>query len=337
MVLARSRILSTGGVLLLLPYFIHSYSTQGVSFAFNLTNNVNQYNLSGSGQIAGIRPYFFLEDAVNVDYEGDLSMINFDPYNLLISNTLALSKDIFLPGVGNRTTLYARGYSFHAPSYDEYGTADVVLGDSIRYYAGTLLFLPDARVKYKYYYSDLMMNYLEPWAKIGVRIPLPYAFLTPSAGAGLRLYGEESTPFYNVSAQLLFPLSLDLSLSAQFTYGRATPPDSVFIVPLTYADDPFFEAENLEEVYDLGLSVNRSLLKDRAYVETRIDLFRKNFYEMNGEGRIDEGLNLSLIYTRFMTREFVFHLRVGTLLNSSTRAEFDFMKYDLELIFELIF
>ena len=340
MVLARGRILSTGGALLaLLPYFVHSYSTQGVSLAYNLTNNVNQYHLSGSGQIVGIKPYFFLEDVVNVDYEGDFFMINFDPYNLFIGNRAALSKDFFLPGVGNRTTLYAKFYNFHAPSYDRYSTSEFTGGDSIRFYAGKVLFLPDVHVRYRLYNADLMTSYLEPRVKTHVRIPLPYAFLTSGASAGLRMYGEERTPSYAASVELLFPLSLDFSLSADFGFSRALAPDSVFIVPADYADDPFFEEENLELAYDIGLNLNRSLLKDRAFIEVRANAFRKQFFEMNGVGRTDEGVGLSLRYTRYMTRQFVFHLRAGTLLNSSNveNSTFDYIKDDFEMIFELIF
>lgn len=332
-----SGILSTGGAaLLLLPIFLFSYNTQGVSLAYNLTNNINQFNLSTGGQIVGLRPYFFLEDVFNVDYEGDFSLVNFEPRNLLMANTAALSKAILLPGVGNRTTLYARLYSFHAPSYDPYGLADAVFGDSIRLYTGKFLFMPDARVRYKYFFSDSITSYLEPQVKLGLKIPLPYAFFTPSASAGLRIYGEESTPFFRTSAQLFFPLSIDFSISTTFTFGKATPPDSAFIVPATYIDDPFFEEENIEDIYDLELGINRSDIRERAFIEFRGNLFRKNFLEVNGEGRTDEGIGLSLQYTKFMSSTFVFHVTVGTLLNSSTRPEFDFMKNDLELIFELI-
>jgi len=336
---ADSKILSTGGVLLLLPFIIYSYSVQGISLAYNLTNNINQYNMSNGGQIAGLRPYFFLEDVVTLNYEGDFSLINFDPANLLIANSAALAKNFLLPGVGNKTTIYTRFYSFYAPSYDLYSIADVVCGDSLRLYVGNYLFSPDARVRYKHYYSDSITSYLEPRLKMGLRIPLPYAFLTPEAAGGFRIYGEESTPFYTASARLFFPLALDFSFSSQFTFHQAMSPDSEFITPPDpeYVDDPFFEEENIDHMYNLDLSINKSMIKERAFIEVRVNLFRKKFYEVAGMGRYDEGVNISLQYTRFVSSQFVFHTKVGTLINSSTVNDFDFMKNDLELIFELIF
>jgi len=334
---ADSKILSMGGVLLLLPYFIYSYSVQGVSFAYNLTNNINQYNMSSGGQIAGLRPHFFLEDVVTVKYEGDFSLINFDPTNLLIANSAALAKNFLLPGVGNKTTIYTEFYSFFAPSYDLYRVADVVCGDSLRLYVGNYLLSTGARVRYKHYYSDLITSYLEPRLKMGVRIPLPYAFFTPEAAGGFRIYGEESTPFYTASARLFFPLALDLSFSSKFTFHQAMPPDSAFITPPQYVDDPFFEEENIDHIIDLDLSINKSLIKERAFIEGRANLFRKEYYEVAGMGRRDEGINISLQYTRFVSSQFIFHTKVSTLINSSTVNDFDFMKNDLELTFELIF
>lgn len=337
MVRADSKILSTGGVLLLLPFLVYSYSVQGFSFAYNLTNNINQYNFSSGGHIAGLRPYFFLEDVVTVNYEGDFSLINFDPTNLLVANSAALAKDLLLPGVGNRTTVYARLYHFFAPSYDLYRVADVVCGDSLRLYVGNILLLPDVRIRYRYYYSDLITDYLEPRAKMGLRIPLPYAYLTTEAGGGFRIYGEESTPLYMASARLLFPLSLDLSFSSKFTFRQTMNPDSLFITPTQYVDDPFFEEENIDHTYDLDLSVNKSLIKERAFIEARANLYRKKYFEVSGMDRRDEGIYISLQYTRFVNSKFVFHTKASMLANSSTVNDFDFMKNDLELIIELIF
>ncbi|UCF70926.1 MAG: hypothetical protein JSW49_01230 [candidate division WOR-3 bacterium] len=337
MVRADSKILSAGGVILLLPFLIYSYNVQGVSLAYNLTNNINQYNMSSGGHVAGLRPYIFLEDVVTFNYEGDFSLINLAPENLLIANSAAIGKDILLPGVGNRTALYARYYSFYAPSYDLYGVTDVALGDSLRLYAGNYLLKPDVRVRYKYYHSELVTDYLEPRAKISVRIPLPYAYFTPEVSGGFRSYGEELTPFYTTSAWLLLPLSLNLSFSTIFTFHRAVAPDSLFIVPSEYIDDPFFEEENVEETYDLEFGLNKSLIRERAFIEGRVKLFRKKYYEVSGMGRRDEGINIALQYTRFVDSKFVFHVKASTLMNASTVNDFDFMKNDLELIFELIF
>jgi hypothetical protein len=72
-------------------------------------------------------------------------------------------------------------------------------------------------------------------------------------------------------------------------------------------------------------------------VELDLNLFRKKFYEIESIGRTDKGLKVDLQYTRFMSRQLVFHVGVSMWMNSSTANDFNFVKGDLELIFELIF
>ena len=333
-----SKILSTGGaILLLLPLFIYSYSIEGVSFAYNLTNNVNGFELSGGGQVASLRPYVFNESSVTFTYNGDFSMIDFNPTNFYMANNLGLAKKILLRGVGNRNTLYAGLYSFYAPSYTLYNIADIIAGDSLNMYVGKLLLSSDARIRYKYFHTGLINSYYEPRLKTAIRIPLPYTYFTPKLEGGFRIYNEEFVPFYIAEAQILFPLTIDLSAATWFALNMASHPDSEYITPIQYVDDPFFEEENISEKYELGLYVTKSFVKQRAFIEARTNLFRKFFYAMEGMEREDEGIRVSLQYTRFVSSTFVFYAKVSTLFNSSTVNDFDFIKNDLELIFELIF
>jgi len=333
-----SKILSTGGaILLLLPLFIYSYSIEGLSFAYNLTNNVNGFDLSGGGQVASLRPYVFNETSVIFNYNGDFSMIDFNPTNFYMANNLGLAKRFLLRGVGNRTTMYAGLYSFYAPSYALYNIADIIAGDSMKMYVGNFLFSTDARIRYKYFYTNLIKSYYQPRLKAAIRIPLPYTYFTPKIEGGFRVYDDEFVPFYDAEAQIFFPLTIDLSLATWFAINMASHPDSEYITPIQYVDDPFFEEENVSEKYELGLYVTKSFVKQRAFIEARTNLFRKLFYDMEGMGREDEGIHVSLQYTKFVSSTLVFYAKVSTLFNSSTVNDFDFVKNDLELIFELIF
>lgn len=333
-----SKILSTGGaIILLLPLFVYSYSIEGVSFAYNLTNNINGFDLSGGGQVASLRPYVFNEGSVTFNYNGDFSVIDFNPTNFYMANNLGLAKRFLLRGVGNRTTLYAGLYSFFAPSYTLYNSADIIAGDSSKMYLGNVLFSPEARIRYRYFYSDLIKSYYEPRLKTAVRFPLPYTYFIPKLEGGARIYEQEVVPFYVAEAQVFFPLTVNFSAATWFALNVASHPDADYITPIQYVDDPFFEEENISDKYELGLFVTKSFVKQQAFIEARANLFRKFFYDMEGMGREDEGLRISLQYTRFVSSTFVFYVNVSTLFNSSTVNDFDYVKNDLELIFELIF
>lgn len=322
---------------MLLPLFVFSYSMRGVSFAYNITNNINAFSISDAGQVASLRPYLLYDDFMTFNYTGDFSVINFDPTNLFVINDVGLAKKLLLPGVGNKTIAYAEFYTFYAPSYDLYNNVDIACGDYSNFYFGNFLFSPKANVRYQHYFSDDITSYLEPRLRIDLRVPLPYAFLTPQFTAGARIYGAELTPFYTAAAKVHFPLTMDLSVSSQFTFHHVAYPENEYITPPEYVNDPFFEEENLNQTYDLDLSITKMFIKAQAFVETHLNLFRKTFYETELVGRIDEGLEVNIQYTRFVSRELAFHVRANTWINSSTVSDFDFVKGDLELIFELIF
>ena len=323
--------------MLLLPLFVYSYSIEGVSFAYNITNNINGFDLSGGGQVVSLRPYVLNEDVVIFNYNGDFSLIDFNPTNFYMANNIGVAKKVLLRGVGNKTTLYAGLYSFYAPSYTVYNIIDVIGGDSLNMYVGDFLFSADGRVRYKHFYSDFIKSYYEPQFKTNIRIPLPYMYFTPRFEGGFRIYGEEAIPFYAAGAQLYFPLTMDLSFATWLGLSQVSDPDTEYIAPIQYVDDPFFEEENINEKYEIGLHVTKSFMKQQAFLEVDANLFRKRFYEMEGMSREDEGAYVSLQYTKFVSSTFVFYVKASTVFNSSTVNTFDYVKNDLELIFELIF
>jgi len=338
MIRKDSRSFSTGGViLLLLPVFVFSYSMRSVSFASNITNNINEFNQSSAGQITSLKPYFLYDGFLIFIYNGDLSVINFNATDLFVTNDVQLAKNILLPGVGNKTIAYTKFYTFYTPSYDLYNNIDIECGDRLDFYFDNLLFSSDVNVSYKHYYSDDIMSYLEPRLNTHLRVPIPYAFLTPQFASGARIYGNEFVPFYTAATQLHFPLTMDFSVSSQFTFHHVMQPESEYITSPEYADDPFFEKVNLNQMYDLDIIITKTFIKQRASVETHLNLFHKNFYEIEGIGRTDGGLQVDLQYKRLLTSQLDFSVRASTWMNSSTVDDFDFVKSDLELIFELLF
>lgn len=338
MVRKDSKSYSTGGViLLLLPLFVFSYSMRSVSFASIITNNINEFNQSSAGQITSLKPYFLYDEFLTFNYSGDLSVINFNATDLFVANDVELAKNVLLPGVGNKTIAYTKFYTFYAPSYDLYNNIDIRCGDLLDFYFGNLLFSSDAYVSYKHYYSDDIMSYLEPRLKADLRVPMPYAFLTPQFASGARIYASEFIAFYTAATQLHFPLTMDFSISSRFTFHHVIQPESEYITPLQYADDHFFEKVNLNQTYDLDIFITKTFIKQQASVETHLILFHKKFYEMEGIGRTDDGLQVDLQYKKLLTSRLDFSVRASTWINSSSVDDFDFLKSDLELIFELLF
>ena len=338
MVRKDSRRYSTGGVmLLLLPLFVFSYSMRSVSFASSITNNINEFNQSGAGQITSLKPYFLYDEFLTFNYNGDLSVINFNATDLFVANDVELAKNVLLPGVGNKTIAYTRFYIFYAPSYDPYNTIGIQGGDLLDFYFDNLLFSSDASVSYEHYYSDSIMSYLEPRLKADLRVPIPYAFLTPQFASGARIYANEFIVFYTAATQLHFPLTMDFSVSSQFTFYHAMQPESEYITPPQYADDPFFEKVNLDQMHDLDIFITKTFIKQQASVEAHLNFFHKKFYEIEGIGRTDDGLQVDLQYKKLLTSRLDFSVKTSIWTNSSSVDDFDFVKSDLELIFELLF
>lgn len=340
MVTATNKILLRGGVILLLPLIAYSYSPQehtGLQIGYTITDNIDQLNLRDAGQIINASPFFFYSGFLQFDYAGDISLINFESDNLLVANDIKITKNVLLPGIGNKTAIYADIYSFYTPSYEQYRIIDITAGNSLHIYFGNHPFSLDMKVRHKYYVLDSLDDYLEPSLDMALGIPLPYSLFTPNLEIGFRKYLEELIPFYSTGSKLFLPLTLDFSIAMGMKYLRSSQPQSDYIIPLRYVDDPFFEEENISELFGLDISVTRTIVKKRIFAEVKIALFRKIFYEIQELERIDKGLQLSVRFTKFINDNLRLHVNGNNHINTSTIEDLDYMKNEVELNLELIF
>jgi hypothetical protein len=339
-VTATSKILFRGGVLILLPFIVSSYTQTkggGIGLGYGITDNIYQLNIRDGGQIISVSPYLFCTGLLDIDYFGDVALINLEIDNLLLSNEMELAKKILLPGIGNKTVFYAVVSSFYTPAYEQYRTFDITGGNSLHVYLSKYLFSLDTEVRYKNFLLDSLTDYVEPRLNIACAIPLPYFILTPEIETGFRKYFQEFVPFYRTGSSVFLPLTLDFSAAMVVNYLHVSQPQSNHIIPLSYADDPFFEQENLSESITLEMSATRVFQKQRVFVEVDFDLFQKTFYEIEGLQRTDKGIEFNIGFTKFIRSNMRLHLNGRSHANASTIDDFDYMKNEIEVNLELIF
>ena len=340
MVTATSRILRKGGAILLLPFIALSYNPNkggGIGFGYGITDNIYQLSIRDGGQIISISPYLFYSGPLDIDYAGDISLINFETDNLVLTNEMEMAKKILLPGIGNKTAFYVDVFSFYTPGYEQYRTIDVTGGNSLQAYLRNYFISLNTKLRYKYYLLDSLNGYLEPLINFACGIPLPYFVFTPDIEIGFRKYLEEFIPFYRTGSNLFFPLTMHLSAAMEINYLHSSTPQNDYITPLRYADDPFFEEENLEELLNLKLMATRTIAKKRIFAEVQVSLFRKAFHEVEDLERIDKGLDFALRFTKFIGGNLRLRLDGKSHINSSNIEDFDYMKNTIEMNLELIF
>lgn len=336
--MVRNKILSTGGVVLLLPLLLYSYTNKGLSFSYIVSDNVYLLNIKDYGSIIDISPFFRYEGFFSFMYNGNVSLINFDDNNIFLTNNLSLQKKFYLTGVGNKNITYVNLYSFLPASRDIYKYTEFILGNSLNIYvADKYLFAPDVNLKYKNFSSDSMSDYLEPNIKSSIKIPLPYFFFIPEIGAGMKMYDNEALLFYTILSHFDFPLNLNFSAALSLSYLHTQHPEDVYPIDAAYADDPFFEQENLSHMSDITLLVNKVFLKQYSQLSLDVQIFEKEFFEVDNQGRNDNGLKASVAFTKFIKRNLSFSVQFESLFNSSSLDDFDYNKNNLVLSFQLIF
>lgn len=336
--MVRNKILSTGGVVLLLPFLLYSYTNKGLSFSYTATDNVYLLNIKDNGSIIDISPFFRYEGFFSFMYNGNVSLINFDNNNIFLTNNLSLQKNCYFAGVGNKNITYVSLYSFLPVSRDIYTYMELSFGNSLNIYlVDKYLFAPDINLKYKNFSSDSMSDYLEPNIKSSIKIPLPYFFFIPEIGAGMKMYDNEALLFYTILSYFDFPLTMNFSAALSLSYSHTQHPEDVYPIDAAYADDPFFEQENLSHISEIILSVNKVFLKQYSQLSLDVQIFEKDFFEVDNRGRNDNGLKASVAFTKFIQRNLSLAVRFESLFNSSSLDDFDYNKNNLELSFQLIF
>lgn len=324
--------------MLLLPLSLYSFSTKGVLFSYTVTDNLYLSNIKEHGNITNINPFLHQGNFFDFKYNGNVSVINFETYNLVFENYFELHKRIYLPGVGNKNILYSNLYSFLPFSYEIYRLIEFALGDSLNIYLGNkYLFSPEVKIKYKNFYSDSISDYLEPSIKSSISIPLPYVFFIPGVDAGFKVFENEAFSFYKTSSHFYFPLTFDFSFTLSLTYYYSQYVEAAYPIPVSYADDPFFEQENLNQMLDLKIFLNKLFHNHRSQLSVDLQLFKKEFFEVENQTREDSGLKVNVGFTKIVDKNLSFSLQIESLYNLSSIQDFEYIKNSLESSFGLIF
>ncbi|UCC11443.1 MAG: hypothetical protein JSW02_08820 [candidate division WOR-3 bacterium] len=327
----------SGGALLLLPLVLFSDHSAGLTLAFNATDNLQFLNIKDQGATLTVDPFIQFQGFVTLTYDGAISVIGLDRNNLFFGNDIALLKHIFLPGVGNKNTMYIDAYLLLTSDYDIYRMNEYSIGDSISFYVAKRYFLTaDLQGIYTDYRNDSLTDYQQAHIRTSLSIPMPYFFLTPLVRGGIRMYDEQSLPFYGGSVSIDLPLTIDFSMTVSGSYLRHSEPTS-HITTLTYADDPFFERENLEQIMDATIECTKIFMTHRSRLNLSAGLFNKRFFEMDNMDREDEGFTGQATLTHTIDRTTVVSVAYSYLTNSSTLGAFTYDKNTIDLSLQFLF
>ena len=327
-----------GGILLLLPLCLYSHNNKGLSLSYTASDNLYLLNIKESGSIISISPFIQYQSYFDFNFDGTVSLINLSTTNLFLENNFELQKVLYLPGVGNKNSTYLRLYSFLATSYKIYRFVNLSIGDSINVYIlNNYLFSSGIGVTYRLFLSDSLSDYLETEARSSISIPLPYFFFIPEVTGGLKMYENETLPFYKFSPKLNFPLLLNFSFGVSFVYSYFTPPKGDLLLSSIYTDDPFFEEEVVEQMLGVKIYSKKLFLQNYSQLNIGLQAFEKKFFEVDNQERKDKGLIANVTLKKFININSSFSIHLESLLNSSTIKDFEYTKNSIELRFELIF
>ena len=326
-----------GGVLLFLPLVLFSDHAAGITLAFNATDNLQFLNIKDQGATLTVSPFLRYQGFATFTYDGAISIIGLDQNNLFFGNDIAVLKHIFLPGVGNKNTLYIDANILLTSDYDIYRTNEYALGDSISFYiARKYFFSADLHGSHTDYSNDSLTDYQQAHIRTSLSIPMPYFFLTPSVRGGMRIYDDQSLPFYGGSVGIDLPLTLDFSMTATGSYLRHSVP-TTYITALTFADDPFFERENLEQTMDVRIGCTKIFMAQRSRLNLSAGFYSKRFFEMENMERQDEGFTGQATLTHTIDRNTVVSVGYSYLNNSSTWQVFTYDKNTIDLSLQFLF
>jgi hypothetical protein len=336
---ARARI-SIKGIItgaILLPLVLYSDHSAGLSLAFTATDNLQFLDIKEQGAIVTVGPFARYQGFATITYDGAVSLVGLDPNNLFFGNDIAIQKHMFLPGVGNKNALYINAYVLHTSTYDIYRMNEFSMGDSLSVYIARKYYCTaDLQGTYTDYRDDSLTDYLQAYMRTSLSIPMPYFFLTPSVRGGLRMYEDQTLPFYSGTVTIDLPLTLAFSVSASGSYLRHTEP-TTHITTLIYADDPYFERENLEQTWDITIGCTKLFLAQRARLNLNAGLYNKRFFEIDGMGRQDEGFTGQATLSHTIDRNSTIIIGYSYLSNSSSFGAFNYDKHTADVSLQLIF
>jgi hypothetical protein len=330
--------LGGGIILFLLPSLIFSYSAKGLSLSYSVSDNLYLFDAKESGSIVTLSPFLEYSQLFDVEWSGNFYIINFNTDNLFLENDLSIHKHLYLAGAGNKNSAYLRLYNLFTPSFDLYRYTTVSAGDSVNFYLlNRFLFAPEIRLQYRTFGTDSMPDYLEPYAKSALSIPLPYFFLIPGAGLGVKLYENETLPFHRIFTRFSFPLSMNLSLEASVMYYHCASSDGAPPIALPMIDEPFYEEESLEELTSATLVMKKLFQRNRIAIDIRCHAFNKHFFPVEALTRTDSGASIHLLLTKMIDPRSSISVSFESLLNSSTFDDFDYTRNSIGIQFNLLY
>jgi hypothetical protein len=325
-----------GAIILLLPFLLLSYT--GITVSNSYTDNLYFIGeIEKRGSITNVSPFFSYSGFLDFDYWGNVSMIDFDKEDVFIGNKVGIQKRFNLPGLGNRNYLYVNGYNFTPLNYENYRLNEIYGGDSLSLYLGNFLLSADMKVAYVNFNSDSIEDYVKTELKTSFSIPMPYFYFVPGFGAGFMVYEDERLPYYSFSLVLDFPLTGDFTVVLSGDYFMLSDTENNSPLSDSLLLDPFFENEGITRSVGLGLSVNKNFVKQRAYLSLYLNLFEKDFFEVENILRNDSGLLTSLRYTKILNNNTSFFVGFSSEFNNSTIVNLSYTKNSINGGIQLIF
>lgn len=337
--MVRNKFTALGGgvIFLLLPYLAFSNSVKGLSLSYSLSDNLYLLAEKESGSLLALDPFLNYSQSFDVEFKGNYSIINFNANNLFLENKISLQKHLYLPGVGNKNSSYIQFYNLFTPSFDLYRYTTLSAGDSVNFYLlNRFLCSPDFGIQYRYFATDSIPGYLEPYVKSSLSIPLPYFFLIPGAELGSKIYENETLPFYRIFFRFDSPLSVSLSLKASIEYYHCAFSDGTPPITLSYADEPFFEEESINEQTSIIVAMKKWFQREKISTNIQCDVFKKQYFPIEGVPRSDSGAYLHLLLMKMLDPRSSISVSFKSLLNYSTIDDFNYSKNSIGIQYSLI-
>ncbi len=321
---------------MLLPFLLLSYT--GISVSNSYTDNLYFIGeIEKAGNKTNVSPFLSYSGFLDLDYWGDLTMIDFDKEDIFIGNRIAVQKTFNLPGLGNRNNLYLSGYNFIPVNYQNYGLSEIYGGDSLSLYVGKFLLGAGMKASYVNFSSDSIEDYVKFESKINLSIPMPYFYFVPGFDAGFMFYGDERLPYYNLSLSLDFPLTGDFTMIVSGSYFHLSEPEMDYLISDSLLLDPFFENEGVVENINLNLSISKIFVEQKSYVNLYLALFEKDFFEIGNILRNDSGFLASLQYTKIVNNNTSLFVGFSSEFNNSTIENLSYTKNGVNVGIQLIF
>jgi hypothetical protein len=317
---------------------VFALSKTGVSFSQLLTDNVYLLNRKSSGLMVAFGPFIEYDDFVALHADAFLSNVNFNTDNTFFSSSCQIQKTFQLPMIGNNDAFYMNLSVFLPSYYTDYSFIEFKAGDSLCIYlASKYRCVTAAEIKYRKFAADSIPSYFQPEFSTSVTLPIPYAFLSPRIHAGIKKYENRDIPCYNLSLNFVLPLTYTYSCSFVFDFYRAGSSNESSLLAASYADDPFFEQENIHQSTDLTFYFNRLFIRQYAGLGIEFEVYNRDFFEVESLERNDRGVRLRAEFTRSMNRHFTLALGLESIFNSSSATDFSYTKTGVDLNIEWIF